>query len=125
MAAKKIPYVSIAGPVNMAGGQPFSMKNLRDVYKLCESHKIKLWFDATRAVENAYFIKTRERGYAKKSIAAILLEMTSYFEGIWVSAKKDLIGKHWWNSCNKKTKRFLIKPEIWLLFTKVSTPMVV
>lgn len=91
VGAKKIPYVSIAGPVNMAGGQPFSMKNLKAVYKLCESHKIKLWFDATRAVENAYFIKTRERGYAKKSIAAILLEMTSYFEGIWVSAKKDLM----------------------------------
>ena len=91
VGAKKIPYVSIAGPVNMAGGQPFSMKNLKDVYKLCHSHKIKLWFDATRAVENAYFIKTRERGYAKKSIAEILKEMTSYFEGLWVSAKKDLM----------------------------------
>lgn len=91
VGAKKIPYVSIAGPVNMAGGQPFSMKNLKDVYKLCQQHKIKLWFDATRAVENAYFIKTREKGYARKSIAAILLEMTSYFEGLWVSAKKDLM----------------------------------
>ena len=91
VGAKKIPYVSIAGPVNMAGGQPFSMKNLKDVYKLCSSHKIKLWFDATRAVENAYFIKTRECGYAKKSIAEILKEMTSYFEGLWVSAKKDLM----------------------------------
>jgi len=91
VGAKKIPYVSIAGPVNMAGGQPFSMKNLKDVYKLCQSHKIKLWFDATRAVENAYFIKTRERGYATKTIAEILKEMCSYFEGIWVSAKKDLM----------------------------------
>ncbi len=91
VGAKKIPYVSMAGPVNMAGGQPFSMKNLKEVYKLCQAHKIKLWFDATRAVENAYFIKTRERGYAKKSIAEILKEITSYFEGIWVSAKKDLM----------------------------------
>jgi len=91
VGAKKIPYVSIAGPVNMAGGQPFSMKNLRAVADLCKKHKIKMWFDATRAVENAYFIKTRERGYAKKSIAEILKEMTSYFEGLWVSAKKDLM----------------------------------
>jgi len=91
VGAKKIPYVSIAGPVNMAGGQPFSMENLRDVYKLCSENKIKLWFDATRATENAYFIKTREVGYENKSIAEILKEMTSYFEGIWVSAKKDLM----------------------------------
>ena len=50
-----------------------------------------MWFDATRAVENAYFVKVRERGYSKKSIAEILKEMSSYFEGIWVSAKKDLM----------------------------------
>jgi len=91
VGAKKIPYVSIAGPVNMAGGQPFSMENLREVYKLCSEYKIKLWLDATRATENAYFIKTREAGYEDKLIAEILKEMTSYFEGIWVSAKKDLM----------------------------------
>ncbi|VAX26954.1 Tryptophanase [hydrothermal vent metagenome] len=91
VGAKKIAYISMAGPVNMAGGQPFSMANLKAVHKFCKEHKIRLWFDATRAVENAYFIKTRERGYAKKSIAEILKEMVSHFEGIWVSAKKDLM----------------------------------
>ena len=91
VGAKKIAYISMAGPVNMAGGQPFSMANLKAVHKFCKEHKIRLWFDATRAVENAYFIKTRERGYAKKSIAEILKEMVSYFEGMWVSAKKDLM----------------------------------
>lgn len=91
VGAKKIAYVSMAGPVNMAGGQPFSMANLRAVYKLCKENKIRLWFDATRAVENAYFVKERERGYSKKSIAAILKEMLTYFEGMWVSAKKDLM----------------------------------
>ena len=91
VGAKKIPYVSMAGPVNMAGGQPFSMKNLRDVYDFCKKHKIKLWFDATRACENAYFIKEKEKGYKSKSIAQILKEMCSYFDGIWVSAKKDLL----------------------------------
>ncbi len=91
VGAKKIPYVSMAGPVNMAGGQPFSMANLKEIYKLTQKHGIKLWFDATRATENAYFIKVREKGYANKTIASILKEMCSYFDGLWVSAKKDLM----------------------------------
>ncbi|MCL4548021.1 MAG: tryptophanase, partial [Bacteroidetes bacterium] len=91
VGAKKIPYVSIAGPVNMAGGQPFSMANLKEISKLTQKHGIKLWFDATRATENAYFIKVREKGYENKTIAQILKEMCSYFDGLWVSAKKDLM----------------------------------
>jgi tyrosine phenol-lyase len=91
VGAKKIPYVCMAGPVNMAGGQPFSMKNLKQVAEYCKKNRIKLWFDATRACENAYFIKEREKGYASKTIAQILKEMCSYFEGLWVSAKKDLM----------------------------------
>lgn len=88
---KKIPYVSMAGPVNMAGGQPFSMANLKDVYNLTKKYGVKLWFDATRATENAYFIQQKENGYANKSIAQILKEMCNYFDGLWVSAKKDLM----------------------------------
>lgn len=91
VGARKISYISMAGPVNMAGGQPFSMKNLKDVYEYSKRKKIKLWFDATRACENAYFIKERERGYKNKSIAQILKEMCSHFDGLWVSAKKDLM----------------------------------
>jgi tyrosine phenol-lyase len=91
VGAEKIAYISMAGPVNMAGGQPFSMNNLKKVHEFAEKHKIRLWMDATRAVENAYFIKLRERGYSKKTIGEILLEMMDHFEGIWVSAKKDLM----------------------------------
>ncbi|MDH7605737.1 MAG: tyrosine phenol-lyase [Melioribacter sp.] len=91
VGAKKIPYVSIAGPVNMAGGQPISMENLKEVHALSQKYGIKLWFDATRATENAYFIKMREKGYENKTIAQILKEMCSYFDGLWVSAKKDLM----------------------------------
>ncbi len=91
VGAKKIPYVSIAGPVNMAGGQPISMENLKNVHSLVKKYGIKLWFDATRATENAYFIKMREKGYENKTIAQILKEMCSYFDGLWVSAKKDLM----------------------------------
>ncbi len=91
VGASKIAYISMAGPVNMAGGQPFSMKNLQEVFEFAKKHKIRLWMDATRAVENAYFIKLREKGYLKKTIREILFEMMEYFEGIWVSAKKDLM----------------------------------
>jgi tyrosine phenol-lyase len=91
VGADKIPYLSIAGPVNMAGGQPISMENILEVKEYCKKHKLKMWLDATRAVENAYFIKLREKGYADKSIAQILKIMCFHFEGIWVSAKKDLM----------------------------------
>lgn len=91
VGADKIPYVSMAGPVNMAGGQPFSMDNLKKVKDICDKNGIALWFDATRATENAYYIKLREEGYFDKTIQEILFEMCSYFEGLWVSAKKDLM----------------------------------
>ncbi|MBI5020353.1 MAG: tyrosine phenol-lyase [Ignavibacteriales bacterium] len=91
VGANKIPYVSVAATVNMAGGQPVSMKNMKDVRELTSNHGIKIIFDATRAIENAYFIKTREEGYQNKSISEILLEMCSYTDGATMSAKKDLL----------------------------------
>ena len=91
VGAKRIPYVSVAATVNMAGGQPISIQNVKELKVFCDKHRIKMWCDATRAVENAYFIKTREKGYANKTIAEILKEFCSYFEGIWVSAKKDCL----------------------------------
>ena len=73
----------------MAGGQPVSMANVKAVRKLCSRYGVKLFLDATRMVENAFFIQEREKGYAKKSIAAILKEFCSYTDGAWMSAKKD------------------------------------
>ena len=91
VGAEKIPYVSVAATVNMAGGQPISMENLRQVRELTAKHGIKVIMDATRAVENAYFIKTREAGFADTTIAAILKEMCSYTDGATMSGKKDLL----------------------------------
>jgi tyrosine phenol-lyase len=88
---KKISYVTVAATVNMAGGQPISMDNLRRVRALTAKYNIKAILDATRAVENAYFIKVREKGYEKKSIAEILKEMCSYTDGATMSGKKDLL----------------------------------
>ncbi len=88
---KKIPYISVAATVNMAGGQPISMKNMRAVRELTNKYGIRIIFDATRAVENAYFIKMREKGYEGKSIAEILRELCSYTDGATMSGKKDLL----------------------------------
>jgi tyrosine phenol-lyase len=89
VGADKIPYVSLAGTVNMAGGQPVSMANVKALRKLCDQHGIRLYLDATRMVENAFFIQEREDGYADKTIAEILREFCSYTDGAWMSAKKD------------------------------------
>jgi tyrosine phenol-lyase len=89
VGADKIPYVSLAGTVNMAGGQPVSMANVRALRALCGRHGIRIYLDATRMVENALFIQEREEGYADKPIAAILKDFCSYTDGAWMSAKKD------------------------------------
>jgi tyrosine phenol-lyase len=89
VGAERIAYLSLAGTVNMAGGQPVSMANLRALRDLCNRHEIRIYLDATRMAENAFFIQEREAGYADKSIAAILKEFCNYTDGAWMSAKKD------------------------------------
>ncbi len=87
--AENIAYVCLAVTVNLAGGQPVSMKNMREVRELTAKHGIKVFFDATRCVENAYFIKEQEEGYQDKSIKKIMNEMFSYADGATMSGKKD------------------------------------
>ena len=87
--AESIAYLSIAPCVNMAGGQPFSMANLREVSAWADRHEIPIIFDATRALENCYFIQQREEGFADRPIREIFKEMMSYGEGCTMSSKKD------------------------------------
>ena len=89
VGAENIPYICVGITVNLAGGQPVSMKNLREVYELSQKHGIRVMFDCTRYVENAYFIKVREEGYQDKTIAEIVKEMFSYADGATMSGKKD------------------------------------
>lgn len=89
VGADNMPYVSIAGTVNMAGGQPISLANVKAVKALCDEHGIKVYLDATRMAENAYFIQEREEGCANKSVREILREFCNYTDGAWMSAKKD------------------------------------
>ncbi len=87
--AEKIAYVSLAGTVNMAGGQPVSMANVKALRKLCDKYGVKIYLDATRMAENSYFIQQREEGYENKCIAEILKEFCGYTDAAWMSAKKD------------------------------------
>ncbi len=89
--AKRIPYVSIATSVNMAGGQPISIRNLKELRALTKKHGIRIIHDMTRVAENAHFIQRREKGYDKKSIRQIVKEICSYTDGATMSAKKDAL----------------------------------
>jgi len=86
---EKIPFVILTITCNSSGGQPVSMENVKAVSKLCKSYDIPLYFDSARFAENAYFIKTRERGYKDKPIKEIAKEVFSYGDGMTMSAKKD------------------------------------
>jgi tyrosine phenol-lyase len=91
VGAKRVPYISLEGNVNMAGGQPFSMANLRELHAYCREHDILIMLDATRTMENAWFIREREDGYAGKSVREILREICDLTDGCTMSAKKDAL----------------------------------
>lgn len=84
-----IAYVCLAVTVNLAGGQPVSMKNMREVREWADQYGIKVMYDCTRFAENAYFIQEQEEGYQDKSIKEIVHEMFSYADGATMSGKKD------------------------------------
>lgn len=91
VGADNIPYLSLETNVNMAGGQPCSMENIRHTCAVCHEHGIAVYLDATRAVENAWFIKQREPGYADASVRDILKEICSHTDGCTMSGKKDCL----------------------------------
>ena len=87
--AEKVPFIIVTITNNTAGGQPVSMENLRQVRAIADKYGKRVVFDSARFVENAYFIRTREEGYADKSIKEICKEMFSYADGMTMSSKKD------------------------------------
>lgn len=89
VGAKRIPYLSLQANTNMAGGQPFSMDNLRSVREICSNNGIRIILDATRCFENAYFIKERDPNYHNKSVKEIVKEICSYTDACTMSSKKD------------------------------------
>ncbi len=89
--AKRIPYVSLATTVNMAGGQPISLANLKAVRELTAKHGIRIIHDMTRVAENAWMIKILEPGQSQRSVAEIVKEICSLTDGATMSAKKDAL----------------------------------
>lgn len=87
--ADKVPFIIVTITNNTAGGQPVSMENLRAVRAVADKYHKRIILDSARFAENAYFIKTREKGYADKSIKEIAREMFSLADGMTMSAKKD------------------------------------
>jgi tryptophanase len=88
---EKISFVVLTLTNNTAGGQPVSMENIKAVNALSKKYGVKVLFDSARFAENAYFIKTREKGYEHKAIKDIVLEMYSYADYATMSSKKDAI----------------------------------
>ncbi|NLA62597.1 MAG: tryptophanase [Bacteroidales bacterium] len=108
---EKIPAVVLTVTNNTAGGQPVSMQNIKEVSALCIKYDVPLQMDSARFAENAYFIKTREKGYADKSMKEIVREMFSYADIMTMSSKKDAIvnmggfvafkSEQLWKDCQK------------------------
>ena len=88
---ENMAYVSFEHSVNMAGGQPVSMDNMKEIYEYCSALDIPVFFDATRTVENAYMIQWKDSRYANTPVRDILREMMLYGDGCTVSGKKDFL----------------------------------
>lgn len=86
-----VPFMVLTVTNNTVGGQPVSMENIKATCKLCHQYGVPVVMDSARFAENAYFIKTREKGYADKTIKEIVREMYEDADAATMSCKKDAI----------------------------------
>jgi len=86
--AEKIPFIRFEASTNLIGGQPYSMKNMKEIRKVAKEHGIMVVLDASLIGENAYFIRQREPEYQQAPIKDILLEMCDLADIVYFSSRK-------------------------------------
>jgi len=115
VGAPRIPLVMITVTNNAGGGQPVSMANIKAVKEICSRHKIPLYLDACRFAENAYFIKMREAGYARKNPRDIAQEMFHHADGCTMSAKKDGLANIGGFLCTNDDEKAVLEKNLLIL----------
>lgn len=88
VGVEKIPFVRVEAGTNLVGGQPLSLRNMREVAAVCKKHGIKLVLDASLLQDNLWFIKQREPECKDWTIRQILDEIASLYDIIYFSARK-------------------------------------
>jgi tryptophanase len=107
-----IGFVRMEATTNLIGGQPFSMKNLREIRQICDENKLLLVLDGSLLCENAYLIRQREKGYENKTVAEIVREMCSIPDLYYMSGRKNTSVRGGCIATNDEKLFELIKP--WL-----------
>ncbi len=110
----KIGYVRMEATTNLLGGQPFSMENLKEVRAVCDRNGLLLIMDGSLIAENAYFIWTREKAYAKKTVAEIVKEMAGLADIFYMSGRKNTCVRGGFIASSRK--ELIEKLEPWLPF---------
>jgi tyrosine phenol-lyase len=82
-------YVELSD--NASGGHPVSLANLRAVKEVAGAHRLPLFLDACRILENSYLLKEREKGHHDRTILEIVRETCEFADGCTLSALKNFL----------------------------------
>jgi tryptophanase len=83
-----VAFIRMEASTNLIGGQPFSIRNLREVRKVADDNGIMVVLDASLIGENAFFVKQREEEFKNTSIKDILLLMCDLSDIVYFSSRK-------------------------------------